>query len=548
MGTGVSAGNAPVIGTRGPDHIVGDGRANLLVGELGNDLIEGGDGDDTIDGGLSGVVGLSITTDDTLLTDDDTLSGGGGTDTLSYGSVQGQHFVLLGNAIAIRYLPPGTETPQGVTVSLLLQGAPQDTIGAGIDTLWGFENLTGSLLADHLTGDGGNNVLKGLDGDDILEGGLGINRLDGGDGLDLASYAGAAAGVTVHLSAPGSSGGAGIDYFTSIEGLLGSAFADTLVGDAAANILRGGAGNDRLFGQAGDDTLAGDSGDDQLNGGDGTDTADYTSAAGPLRVILGTGGSVDTISAGRDLLLSIENLVGGSGKDFLVGDGTANRIEGGAGDDTIEGRGGDDMLLGGVGNDSLTGGLGADVIAGGLGFDTIRYGAATESRFASLDYVKGFTVSGDGYDRIGFANAAGALFAGVEPAAIALGALRSFGVQAGGGVSPGGGSITLPPGGSIGLAAASISGPLPVPGGVAGGVSVSTFNTEGLLDILNGLTDLAASTADTLVVTQVRVFGYVQRDLLVVSDTTEGFDAGSDMVIAIETGAAALRAVNVFLF
>ena len=51
MGTGVSAGNAPVIGTRGPDHIVGDGRANLLVGELGNDLIEGGANFDRLFGG-----------------------------------------------------------------------------------------------------------------------------------------------------------------------------------------------------------------------------------------------------------------------------------------------------------------------------------------------------------------------------------------------------------------------------------------------------------------------------------------------------------------
>jgi Ca2+-binding RTX toxin-like protein len=459
-----------------------------------------------------------------------------------------------------------------VVVSLQLQGMPQDTLGAGIDTLVSIENLEGSAFADMLTGNDGNNFLKGGGGDDILEGGRGINRLDGGEGTDLASYAGAAAGVAVHLSRTGGSGGAGIDYFVSIEGLVGSAFNDVLVGDGLANVLKGGEGHDRVFGRGGDDTLFGDAGNDQLHGGDGRDTADYSAFAGPLRLLLGTGGSINTISAGRDLLTGIENLIAGSGNDFLAGDGQANRIDAGAGNDTVQAGGGNDIVLGGDGNDSITGGPGADDISPGAGFDTIRYGAAADSLFAAMDVIRGFTVSGDGYDRLGFENAAGALFQGVAPTAIALGAMRSFGsppaITTPVPVSPSPGPITLPPGaviigagggGNGSLILSTLSATAAAPG--AGAVSIGPvggsfdvfdqvqFDIDFLANLLNGITGLAASSEDTLVVTQVRIHqGGQQRDLIVVSDTVVGFDAGSDMVIAIESGTQALRAANFFLF
>ena len=61
------------------------------------------------------------------------LAGGAGTDTVSY-----EHAAA------------------GVTVSLALTTA-QNTVGAGSDTLSGFENLTGSAFDDTLTGTGGDN-------------------------------------------------------------------------------------------------------------------------------------------------------------------------------------------------------------------------------------------------------------------------------------------------------------------------------------------------------------------------------------------------------
>ena len=49
----------------------------------------------------------------------------------------------------------------------------QNTGGAGIDTLFNFENLTGSGFNDTLTGNADANTLNGLAGDDGLNGGAG---------------------------------------------------------------------------------------------------------------------------------------------------------------------------------------------------------------------------------------------------------------------------------------------------------------------------------------------------------------------------------------
>ena len=57
-----------------------------------------------------------------------------------------------------------------VTVSLALQGTAQNTVGAGTDTLFNFENLTGSAFNDTLTGNANANVLYGLAGNDGLSG------------------------------------------------------------------------------------------------------------------------------------------------------------------------------------------------------------------------------------------------------------------------------------------------------------------------------------------------------------------------------------------
>jgi Ca2+-binding RTX toxin-like protein len=133
--------------------------------------------------------------------------------------------------------------------------------------------LNGTFYNDKLLGGDGADKLNGGSGTDTLVGGAGDDRLYGGDGSDVASYAGAAGGVTVSLAITAAQDtiGAGIDTLNSIENLGGSSYADHLTGSSGSNYLVGGNGNDTLDGGAGNDLLVGSAGADTLTGGTGND-------------------------------------------------------------------------------------------------------------------------------------------------------------------------------------------------------------------------------------------------------------------------------------
>lgn len=59
--------------------------------------------------------------------------------------------------------------------------------------------------------------------------------------------------------------------------------------------------------------------------------------------------------------VTIENAIGGSGKDTILGNAGANSLFGGGNNDTIKGLEGNDVLVGNAGNDQLTGAAGNDV-------------------------------------------------------------------------------------------------------------------------------------------------------------------------------------------
>lgn len=322
-------------GSDGVDDITGGALADVLRGGGGDDMLRGGDGDDSLNGGVG----------------DDLLDGGAGVDTAFYA-----------NAAA------------AITLSLALQGSAQATGGAGSDTLTGFENLTGSLFDDVLSGDSGDNVIDGGSaGRDTLSGGLGDDYLVGGSGIDAASYAYATGGVTVSLATTASQEVQAGDFeaLSGIESLIGSDHDDRLTGNSGLNYLYGGLGND---------TLAGDGGSDFLDGGAGIDTLDYSAAASAIRLDLSvTAAQFLGAAAGLDTVRNIENVVATAFADKLTGSAMANELHAGDGADTLDGGGGDDLLDGGDGIDTLlfataTGGVTVDLAAGtstGQGSDTL---------------------------------------------------------------------------------------------------------------------------------------------------------------------------------
>jgi Ca2+-binding RTX toxin-like protein/plastocyanin len=184
--------------------------------------------------------------------------------------------------------------------------------------------ITGTPLADQLSGLASNDLINGLSGNDTLFGNAGDDNLNGDDGDDILR-----GGLGNDILA----GGAGNDNLFGEEGndiLVGGLGTDNLRGGLGNDILDGGLGNDLLFGDEGNDTMLGGSGDDQLRGGDSNDI-----------------------------------LYGGAGNDFLYGDA------------------GNDVLYSDAGLDSMWGGTGSDrfVLVAGQGADTIRDFALGEDFF-----------------------------------------------------------------------------------------------------------------------------------------------------------------------
>ena len=137
--------------------------------------------------------------------------------------------------------------------------------------------------------------------------------------------------------------------------------------------LHGEEGNDVLVGGGGDDVLLGGTGDDRMYGGVGNDTYIIDRAADIASESAGQGiDIVKSLIATITLADNVENLsslwignftgVGNGLNNTMFAGGSADLLDGKAGNDVLIGRGGDDALLGDQGNDTLGGGDGADML------------------------------------------------------------------------------------------------------------------------------------------------------------------------------------------
>ena len=226
----------------------------------------------------------------------------------------------------------------------------------------------------------------------------GNDTIDGGAGTDWLWISGKAS-ATINLSKAGSQNtGYGSDTLSNIENIWGGSGHDVLTGNGSANILKGGkgsdtlrgwgdddilyagAGSDTLFGDDGDDTLIFSGGEDHFFGGSGIDTFKYEGNR-DINLDLSTttaqkqGGWYS--KWGSVALSSVENIISGSGDDYLVGSDQANTIKCGLGDDEVYAGGGDDTIWISSAYDHVN---------GGEGYDTVYIGTSVSEEIDFGDY------------------------------------------------------------------------------------------------------------------------------------------------------------------
>ena len=337
-----------LFGDSGHNKLSGGDGDDRIVANAGDDTVEGGAGADTMDGDLDAYPTTTVASD-----------------TLSYASSAGAVTIDLSHQQAAANASASQQRAHYAT------GSGGDAVG---DKFRGFENVTGGMGNDRLTGDGWNNILIGGPGADRLDGGA-LRPTPGADGQlgtdddgtmpdqDTVSYAGSTAGVVITFSerrlnnedvaiGAGSGGDAEGDRLLSIEHVVGTAHDDTFIASNTSQLFDGGT-NATM-----DDPMTRDV-DERID----SDTVSYANLEESVSLVLGTANYV-----------RLENAIGGSGDDILTGEGGSNRLEGGAGADSLDGMGGADTLIGGAGVDTLNGGSGNDLIIGGGGADTLNGG------------------------------------------------------------------------------------------------------------------------------------------------------------------------------
>ncbi|MHA4871305.1 type I secretion C-terminal target domain-containing protein [Duganella sp. PWIR1] len=138
-------------------NLTGNALDNVLTGNGAANTLSGGAGADTLDGGAGA----------------DKLIGGSGDDS----------YVVDNTGDVITELAGGGRdlvTVKGIN-SYSLSSEVDDLVFNGATTFTG----NGNILANSITGGGGNDILNGLGGNDVLTGNAGNDKLLGGDGDDV---------------------------------------------------------------------------------------------------------------------------------------------------------------------------------------------------------------------------------------------------------------------------------------------------------------------------------------------------------------------------
>jgi len=299
-------------GGTGNDVIVGNQAANSFKGNAGNDTFRGGAGNDTIDGGI-------------------------GDDTAVYGGRLSDYSVTMNGDGTYRVVDRRDGSADGQDT---IRGTEWLSFSDGVHALSDLVGkiVTGSTLADVISGSATNPAFVTTNLGDLI------------------------------------TAGAGND---TIEGLGGD------------DVIRGGAGNDSILGGAGDDVIRIASTEalyDYVDAGEGNDTLELVSGS-YLRGLSADAGGFEILKGNNFYIMgsALADTFDLRGFSTITG---LKYVDAGLGDDIMYGSSFNDELRGGSGHDVLHGGRGADTLVGGAGNDTFVFTA--DSSGAVTDRITGF--------------------------------------------------------------------------------------------------------------------------------------------------------------
>ncbi|GGL78806.1 hypothetical protein [Wenxinia marina] len=450
-----STGNDTITGSAFGDILAGAGDADEIYGGDGGDTLQGGAGDDSVYGGLGDDI-IRQNNQNTA----ETIDGGSGTDTLDLAASTVGWDVGYTSDLVVASRDGGSTTlalsgieillgsdhddlisefPQVLNLNRIEAGAGDDIVrggaDAGSDTLYGgagtdtyentfsgyvtdlatgtwyytgnpvpaeqslfeFENATGTTGNDTLIGDGGANVLTGGGGSDSVSGGGGADTLvqsmsgtstfNGGGGTDTLDVSSFTQGIS--LLAGGSDGNGNLTAGSttiveanesSIERLIATEY-DDYIEEYFIDRIEAGGGDDYVS------TYLTNSAGEYFDGGGGTDTLNFFRLFSNLTATLDLQTGEFTGSSG---VTNFENAIGHSGDSTILGTDGVNTLSGNGGADLLFGRGGNDVLNGNTGQDVLDGGAGDDTLDGGAGADWFVQSSGSDT----------ITDFGDGADRL----------------------------------------------------------------------------------------------------------------------------------------------------
>jgi len=343
------------IGTAGSDSLFGSGSDDELYGLDGDDELEGLDGNDLLDGG-------------------------GGADQMAGGAGDDVYIVDDAGDVVVEDEDAGVDEVRTAWSNYALAANVEKLTGLSTDS----QMLNGNNLDNVITGGAGQDMIHGWEGDDTIIHSSGGDGVVGGTGYDVYVLPGSSGDYQITRGGPviihdlvGDEPDVflyemeelrfeGDDSSVTIAALFdrfGTEGADTLLGDDSDNNLYGNGGDDILVAYGGNDYLDGGAGADTMTGGAGDDLYKVDDAGDAIVELAGGGYDIVwnwaasfTMGANVEALTSLHE-----GDVTIVGNASANEIVTGSGDDWIEGLGGNDYLDGGTGVDTMIGGGGDDV-------------------------------------------------------------------------------------------------------------------------------------------------------------------------------------------